>query len=164
MVYDGLLANGGFVTPQSGGSTENCASFRLNVANNDVSVRTMLLLSLHYLDANPPVTVHLQRSNSLSLQTCSDLRKFHWMKPINGMETQTRSHSKALFFNHTLSPNAIACSTCHVPNLGFSDGLPQSFGADVFFVTVLQSLMQQIIHGFDGMVDVIPYGVKRSVL
>ena len=38
---------------------------------------------------------------------------------------------KALFFNHTLSPNAIACSTCHVPNLGFSDGLTQSFGADV---------------------------------
>ena len=38
---------------------------------------------------------------------------------------------KALFFNHTLSPNAIACSTCHVPNLGFSDGIAQSFGADV---------------------------------
>ena len=38
---------------------------------------------------------------------------------------------KALFFNHSLSPNAIACSTCHVPNLGFSDGLVQSFGADV---------------------------------
>ena len=38
---------------------------------------------------------------------------------------------KSLFFNHTLSPNAIACSTCHVPNLGFSDGLSQSFGADI---------------------------------
>lgn len=38
---------------------------------------------------------------------------------------------KSLFFSHSLSPNAIACSTCHVPNLGFSDGLPQSFGADV---------------------------------
>ncbi len=38
---------------------------------------------------------------------------------------------KALFFNHALSPNAIACSTCHVPNLGFGDGLVQAFGADV---------------------------------
>lgn len=38
---------------------------------------------------------------------------------------------KQLFFNHSLSPNAIACSSCHVPNLGFSDGLTQSFGADV---------------------------------
>ncbi len=38
---------------------------------------------------------------------------------------------KALFFNHGLSPNAIACSTCHVPNLGFGDGLVQAFGADV---------------------------------
>jgi len=38
---------------------------------------------------------------------------------------------KQLFFSHSLSPNAIACSSCHVPNLGFSDGLTQSFGADV---------------------------------
>jgi len=36
-----------------------------------------------------------------------------------------------LFFSHSLSPNAIACSTCHTPNIGFADGLQQSFGADV---------------------------------
>lgn len=67
---------------------------------------------------------------------------------------------KALFFNHTLSPNAIACSTCHVPNLGFSDGLSQSFGADVTPVTVQPSLMPHNTRGFAGTVDVIRYGAK----
>ena len=44
---------------------------------------------------------------------------------------QAIAFGKDLFFNKTLSPNAISCSTCHVPNLGFSDGLTQSFGADI---------------------------------
>ena len=66
---------------------------------------------------------------------------------------------KSLFFSHTLSPNAIACSTCHVPNLGFSDGLAQSFGADVSHcATVPHSLMSPSILGFGGTEDAIPSG------
>ena len=63
---------------------------------------------------------HMQRSNS-SLDESNQ-----W----DGNDAAIAFGQK-LFFSHSLSPNAIACSTCHTPNIGFSDGLQQSFGADV---------------------------------
>ncbi|KAA3647934.1 MAG: hypothetical protein DWQ07_02800 [Chloroflexi bacterium] len=83
------------------------------------------------LDQLPPEDKYGAGASSVQPSTTGLEREF---PPINLMANNPLTEEKVelgrlLFFDPVLSEeNDISCATCHHPDLGFSDGLPQSIG------------------------------------